>query len=285
MSKHVFKKLAGLTASILIIFISYSIVTSNSAQAPLYYTGDPATALVCANQGCHGGGLINVGPGNISISSTAPNSIYTIDSTYTISYSVNESGKIKFGFESVVLNSSLNAIGTFSVINAANTFTATGSSSGRLYVGHLNASGNKTWTVKWKAPHTYGGPATFYACGNAANGNGNADAGDNIYKSTLVLNPSIASGISSLTDDQSQFNIFPNPANSFINLDFSNIQSDINSIEIFNTEMKNVSSVKPEILNGSIHSTIDLNELPSGIYFVKINSGNDQLIKKIFISK
>ena len=265
---------------ILLITLDQNNLMSSSSAAPFCYMGDPVAAPVCATSGCHGGGQINAFTGNISITSNAANNIYKIYSTYTITYTVTESGKVRFGFESVVLNSSNNAIGTFTVINSANTYSAI--SSGRRFVGHVNAGSNKVWTVKWKAPSTYGGPVTFYAAGNAANGNGNADAGDHIYKSTLILYPAVNAGISEQAAGQIKLSLYPNPASNEVNVETTDAST---SIDLYDINMKHVLSFIPENpSNGIFKTKINISSLQTGVYFVHVQTKNEEAVTKLFVS-
>ncbi len=267
---------------LLLLTINQTPSKSNASSPPLIYAGSPTTAPLCAESGCHGGGQINVGPGNITITSSAVNNLYYTDSTYTITYTVNESGRTSFGFESVVLNGSLNPIGTFSIINSSNSFTTTGSS-GRIYVGHRYAGSNNSWTVKWKAPSTLGGPVTFYACGNAANGNGSADAADHIYKSTLTLNAAHA-GIDDVETAKYHISVYPNPSVDRVSIDMLNPAHDKTTIELFDVNMKNIASVHPESSGDNLHTSFDVSNFSAGVYFVRIHVGNDMAIRKLLIT-
>jgi hypothetical protein len=56
------------------------------------------------------------------------------------------------------------------------------------YVTHTGASNtDTTWAFGWIAPTDPPPTVTFYASGNAANGNGFPDEGDEIYSDSLVL--------------------------------------------------------------------------------------------------
>lgn len=50
----------------------------------------------------------------------------------------------------------------------------------------LNQTGSASWEFFWTAPSSNVGTVTFYAAGNAANGNG-ANTGDNIYTTSLTV--------------------------------------------------------------------------------------------------
>jgi hypothetical protein len=76
--------------------------------------------------------------------------------------------------------------------------------------------------------------------------------------------------------------IYPNPANDKLNIDFGKEAgyyscSIINSIGLLvkNYPFENSQSIK----------TVDVKDLPKGVYFLKISSSNKQAIKKIFIAE
>ena len=69
-------------------------------------------------------------------------------------------------------------------------------SSGPMFIQQTSAGsrngtrGGATFEFDWTPPSSNAGPVTFYAAGNAANGNG-ANTGDFIYTSSVQLNPAI----------------------------------------------------------------------------------------------
>src|ERR1035437_2550187 len=60
-------------------------------------------------------------------------------------------------------------------------------------------SGSQTYEFDWTPPATSAGDITIYVAGNAANGNGQADAGDHIYTATYTLTPAGAEPAPSLS--------------------------------------------------------------------------------------
>src|SRR5262249_59953992 len=77
----------------------------------------------------------------------------------------------------------------------------------RQYIEHTfngiqpTGSGEGSWVFTWTAPATSVGRVTFYAAGNAANGNGGT-SGDFIYTTSVSIQPAViqpAPTISSLS--------------------------------------------------------------------------------------
>src|SRR5262249_61152745 len=92
-----------------------------------------------------------------------------------------------FGFRGMALTESGREAGTLIVTDSARTRTETGG--GRTYIEHTfagtapSATNQGSWTFRWRAPATGAGRVTFYAAGNAANGNF-SPGGEFIYTTT-----------------------------------------------------------------------------------------------------
>ncbi len=91
-----------------------------------------------------------------------------------------------------------------------------------------------------------------------------------------TLQTSIKDKISSAIDLQ----IYPNPARAFAHLTFINPQKQKVSIKVFNSEGKEMHTITDQILNvGQYKFSLSLEN--SGMYFVKIFAGNDQMMKRL----
>jgi hypothetical protein len=79
-----------------------------------------------------------------------------------------------------------------------------------------------------------------------------------------------------------QFRIYPNPANSIINVKM-NDQSTLDKIEVFNLNGRKISRKKINADNKSIQ--FDVSDLSSGLYFIKLsNNQSKTFTKKLIIS-
>lgn len=89
-----------------------------------------------------------------------------------------------------------------------------------------------------------------------------------------------ASGVQS-TDNNSKI-VYPNPANEIIQLDISDatIQS-LTLLDLFGNEVKKTSLIS----NGKDKITIDLKDISSGMYFIKLQSGRGLIIEKFIVIK
>jgi hypothetical protein len=81
----------------------------------------------------------------------------------------------------------------------------------------------------------------------------------------------------SIGDYSETFYIFPNPTTG--ELTINNEQLTINNIEIFDVYGRSVS--KPETRNPKPETVLDISHLPSGIYFIKIETEKGTVTKKI----
>jgi hypothetical protein len=93
----------------------------------------------------------------------------------------------------------------------------------------------------------------------------------------LVQNVSICTSINQWSKAGAEYNLYPNPASSFIVID--NVNSDKNEIRIVNALGAVVISEK----NYSSSRNIDVSGLAKGIYIVQIYSDNKTCLKKLII--
>jgi len=166
---------------------------ARSTGAPAGVTGAPPGANCTI---CHEG-VANSGSGSVKIE-FAGGGTYTPGATYKVHVTVADPGAQRWGFELTARMGANKAAqaGSFSVDNAATTQFSPGSGPGE-YVTHTSAgtslgtSGSNTWEVNWTAPPAGSGTVTFYAAGNAANGNFN-NLGDQIYTTSLTATEATA---------------------------------------------------------------------------------------------
>lgn len=153
---------------------------------PAGRTGAPGeqTCIVCHT------GTLNSGPGSVTIEGVPEQ--YEPGQEYTLTVKVSHPNRRRWGFQITALDGSNEPAGELTPANRALTKVATGTGSlqGRRYVEHTTAgtfqgqSQGAQWEVRWTAPPTDVGRVTFYAAGNAANGNNNSN-GDNIYTTAV----------------------------------------------------------------------------------------------------
>lgn len=158
-------------------------------------TGPPDEKTGAANEAncteCHTGNELNVTGGSLML--TIPET-YVPNEVYTIVVDLSRTGQSKWGFEMTALGADGVRAGSFAADGAANTQVSEANS--KQYIKHT-AAGTATgtndmhsWEFEWTAPDADIGPITFYAAGNASNGNFNP-IDDYIYTTQTESTPVI----------------------------------------------------------------------------------------------
>ena len=246
-----------LSFSTIMFFTSRQALTKSNGS-PLMNTGSPGDGSnnTCAKSGCHAG-TINAFPGSVAIDvSGIPAGGYAPGETYTIGVTVAESGRNTFGFQATAENSTNSKMGDF-IAGSGTRLEFTD------WITHSVNSGTGTWSFSWKAPNS-SDDITFYAAGNAANGNGNS-IGDHIYTSSVTVSKDIFASVENLSDRYGikVYNLF-GERRLIIELE------DKADFSIYNIKGQKVMSFSLDQGN----SSFDLSKLNSGQYLVtEINTG------------
>lgn len=233
--------------------------TNFTGGTPGAKTGSPGDGgATCTD--CHVG---TATPVENWISSDIPELGYVVGETYTITATASENGVSKFGFELTAEDADGNKVGSFN-ISDANTQAANNGNSVTHTAAGTAGTNSKTWTMEWTAPATDLGVITFYAAFNATNSN-SATSGDKIYTSTLSVDESSVGFGNELA--VAEFTFGPNPSLGSIQV---NHPYDAAQLSIFDISGKTVLFVE-SLYTGS---TVDLEELNSGVYFIQLQHGN-----------
>lgn len=181
----------GLLAGSTILLVAQAYTYSEGP--PPGVTGAPTDGATCSARGCHTGHPLNTTGGSVTIGGVP--SAYVPGATYTITVQVAKPGQSRWGFEITAETADGGRAGELVVTDQQNTQYAQDPTvdNSPEYIEHTfngTRGGQGTgpvWTMQWVAPAAGTGPVTFYAAGNAANGNGN-QTGDYIY-TTSVTSP------------------------------------------------------------------------------------------------
>jgi len=160
-------------------------VRANQAGPATQLTGAPGE-FDCSSSGCHTGGGVNSSNGTLAI--TGLPASYRPSQEINLTVTLSQANRARFGFELTALDDQGRKAGELVVTDTTRTQKDIGFVSGgqREYISHTligtipNGTNQGNWTLRWKAPAQQQGRVTFYAAGNAANGNG-AQTGDFIY--------------------------------------------------------------------------------------------------------
>lgn len=97
-----------------------------------------------------------------------------------------------------------------------------------------------------------------------------------IMRDSILALLNTANGIQDLHDEVNSFNVYPNPANDILTIEFKN--------QIPSTQLCITNTLGQVILSSDINNantaTIDIAHLPAGIYFVQIRAGTEVLRHK-----
>lgn len=270
--------------------LNIKMVNSEVAKPPSGSSGDVLTNKTCAQAGCHpspaqnaattgtNSHTLNIGTGNPTTPLTN-GFAYTPGTQYNIGLVIN-SATGRYGFQMSALNASNGQAGTFAATTASTTqVTTLPGAAGYQYVGHKNASSNKTWVYKWTAPAS-GGPVTLYYAYNCADDD-DESTGDIIYKGSVTLTaPSV--GIADISEKLSGLNVFPNPINSDFSMSFNLNENSQVSAQLYSLDGKQSMELMNEKVNqGDFNRVFDVNNLSSGIYLMKLNVGEASVTRKI----
>lgn len=150
-----------------------------SSGPPNGVTGAPGEGT-CVD--CHSDFPLNSGPGSLVI--TGPPA-FEPGVTYPITVTLAQNGQSRWGFEFSPLD-----VGSCTITDPATTQLDV--EGGNTYVKHTSEGtyegnpGPAMWSFDWTAPVDPPQEITFYAAGNAANGNGST-SGDYIYTTTFTM--------------------------------------------------------------------------------------------------
>jgi hypothetical protein len=243
--------------------------------------------------GCHNSFALNSGGGSASIAcSNMMGWQYVPGQTYHMSVTVARTGSAIFGLGFEALKTTGNAsTGTFVVTNSAQTHVvnATVSGSTRPNIVHTNnggvSSNTHTFNFDWTAPTTNVGNITFYTAGVAGNNDGN-ETGDYVYTSSQILTPMSTTSVNEISDASKTFHVFPNPVHDRVNLFFTDNSITKCDIRIVDSKGSIIQSNVNNTVSSDHQLTLAIEKnIPSGIYFVDVITGEKSSIKKIIINQ
>lgn len=173
-----------------------------TTQTALAYSDGPDPGLTGAPgeqncTSCHSGRALNSGSGTLKIELLGGDT-YAPGQKIEITVTLADPAARRWGFE-LTARSSTNAQQTAGTLASTNNQTQIITLGNRQYITHTTigtrngTTGSAAFTLDWTAPAADFGPVTFYAAGNAANGNG-TESGDTIYTTSKQVTPMAAGG-------------------------------------------------------------------------------------------
>ncbi|MFI5221529.1 MAG: T9SS type A sorting domain-containing protein [Bacteroidia bacterium] len=101
------------------------------------------------------------------------------------------------------------------------------------------------------------------------------DPGKFVFNKTMFTKPV---GIAEVISSKNEITVYPNPANSVLNI--SSVQNNISLISIYDITGR---KVETRTLNNESEVSIDISHLNKGIYFMTVETGSSRITKKIII--
>lgn len=244
---------------------------SNTSAAPVGKTGSPGDGSNCTS--CHSGTASTVAG---LITSTIPASGYVPGQTYTITASVTQAGKTKFGFEISPQNATGTQMGTLIVTSPTLTqLVGTGKYITHKTAGTAFSSGTALWSFDWTAPIAGSGAVVFYGAFNITNSSGST-AGDIIKLSTLTIQEDASIGINEMYASDDNITVYPNPLSDKLYVK-SNEETGYFNLSITDVQGKIILKAEKQIFEKSI----DLSNVAEGLYFVRIDTEKGSAVKRI----
>ena len=238
-------------------------------------------AVTC--QSCHNSGSFNPSTtlellneaGTAAVTKYEPTKIYTI----RVTINAAAGAPVGYGFQMIDIRKSDNVNSKGFVATQATGIQLTTLNNGRVYAEHNARSTSKIFNVKWKAPASGTGIVTFYAVGNAVNGNGGT-SGDNGTASIKVDFAEITSSVNDLAA-QVQMSISPNPTTEGVVLSLSTKVSKKVQVRMTDVSGRSVISENWQIQAGENLKRWDISRLAKGAYMIQIIENQDIISKKI----
>ncbi len=148
-------------------------------------TGAPGEST-CTS--CHGGG-----PTGGTLAITGLPASYSPNQEVIITVTLTQSNRMRYGFQLTVIDDAGRRAGDLTPLDSR-TMTKTNNVMGnqRQYINHTQAGTSPSsattgsWSFTWRAPAQFVGRITFYAAGNAANGDSTSN-GDSIYTTNASI--------------------------------------------------------------------------------------------------
>ncbi len=278
------KKLLFITP---IFLLSAAALQVDSNSAPASTSGAPGE-VDCTTSGCHQSFTSNSGPGNTTISLENGLTNYIPGKTYTMKLEVNQPNLIRFGFQMVALKDKDNSnVGVFTATDGSRNQITTGygNLADRKYITYTfkstsaQTTGKGDWTFNWTAPAINEGPITFYAAAIAANNDGN-DLGDYCYTKALSITPS-------QTNYTFNLNVFCNPDNNALTINYTLAQMANVKIEMVNSLGQNMQSLYlGSQAEGNYSQQFSLEkQYGKGVYFIRFTQDGKITLKKIILAQ
>lgn len=113
--------------------------------------------------------------------------------------------------------------------------------------------------------------------------NGIETYSSNIDLSEFISHNSLSSIIENNTVFASDAKVYPNPAYSYINLEYTSDSSTNVEVEIYDRAMKLVRKLPWDVSRGITRNVLDISDLHDGLYIIRFNENDKSIYKKFIV--
>lgn len=245
-----------------------------STGAPAGRTGAPGD-LTCSAAFCHDSFELDSGPGSVVIE--AP-SEYEPGVPLDITVRVRQMSQQRFGFQITARDEDGEFSGEWS-FPASVRFAPneTGGGENDQYLTHDPAvfvEDESTWSFQWVPPALGVGTVTFFAAGNAANGNG-SNLGDYIYTTSLDVNEAMDTSVedAEIPTALEVTSVFPNPVVSSTTIRYDLMRSATTRLSLYDATGRIVRTVDGGHRSPGRHRfVLSADGLPGGVYLYRLDT-------------
>jgi len=301
-NKLLFPAIIAIT-SITLAFGTYKSHTTHGEGGQASSCGSPGELGTCSRSTCHGAGASpagvadNAGPGSLNMTSNPvmTGNQYIPGTTYTMTVTVSQTGKKRFGFGCEILDNSgstnghvNNTAGTVVITDHINTRTWQAYGTGRLSVTHDTSGGvaanTYSFNFNWIAPSAGFGTINVYLCGNAANRNLLADSGDYIYSQHIVWTEGSATSLPAINSTELNATVYPVPAHNQFTF-----TTTLPEESPFNATLYSIDGrIAKELDNrnatqGAFSRDYNVTGMTPGVYLLKVSAGSYSCVKRLII--
>lgn len=250
------------------------------AQQGIDRTGSPVGVGSCAS--CHNNGTfaptlkVELLDGTDIVTTYQPGKDYQL----SILIEATNGTPSGYGFQAVALSGTDNVgTGTFAEPGIGKTLTTI---NGRTYVEQSETSNENIFLLDWTAPQEDVGDISFYVGANAGDGSGTTSGDVGVSLDVpLTLSFSTVSTVADFQKGILDLKILGNPIGSQIELLLNTKAQGNYLLEVFNRQGQVVKSMQQQLLKGQQQISVAASSLPSGVYFLRLSNGREQVSRSI----